>query len=198
MNWLNLGVIIVLIYTAKTGFGEGLVTGAVKVFILFWAILAAFTFLEPLSDGLQKFLIQNQWQARIVSFWLLFLVVAVVLWGTLGKRLRKEKVALLPCLDHFGGLVSGLLFGAILSGFLVTSIYMAPLKGEDKGAFAFLERPVLFRIDELLPRFYGLMARKELAEGEEKAIYSFEEFMYEYNYIKGKKYKPEPEGKKSK
>ncbi len=83
MNWLNLGVIIILIYTAKAGFKDGLITGVVNVFIGFWAVLAAFTFLRPLSDMLQKFLVQNQWQARIIGLWLPFLGVAIVLWEML-------------------------------------------------------------------------------------------------------------------
>ena len=197
MNWLNLGVIVALIYTAKAGFKEGLVAGMVNVFIVFWAALAAFTFLRPLSDMLQRFLIQSQWQARMIGLWLPFLGMAVVLWGTLGKKLQKEKIVLFHHLDRLGGLISGLLFGLGLSGFLVLTVYMVPLNGKDKKTFTFLERPVVFHIDEFLPRFYGLIARKELAEGEEKTIYSFEEFMYEYNYTKGKKYKPEPERKKS-
>ena len=159
MNWLNLGVIVVLIYTAKTGFEEGLVIGAVEVFILFWAILAAFTFLGPLSDMLQRFLVPSQWQAQIIGFWLPFLVVAIGLWKMFGKKLQKEKIVLFHHLDRWGGLIFGLVFGLALSSFLVLTVYMIPLEGE---AFAFLERPVLFRIDELLPRFYGLVAKEEL------------------------------------
>ncbi len=192
MNWFNLGAIIILIYTAKTGFKDGLVTGVVNVFIVFWATLAAFTFLVPLSHMLQKFLVQSQWQARIIGLWLPFLGMAIVLWETFGKKLQKEKIVLFKHLDHLGGLISGLLFGLGLFSFLVLTVYMVPPGGgKDKQNFAFLKKPLIFHMDELLPRFYGLMVKKELAEGEGKTIYRFEEFMYKYNYIKGKKYKSE-------
>jgi uncharacterized membrane protein required for colicin V production len=119
VNWVDIVIIVVAALGAYTGLKQGLVRTVFTVAGLFIGVTIAGQYSDNLADKLSSG--GAQW-ASIVAFILIVLIVMVVanLMGGIVKTFLK--VMLMGWLDSLGGMVLGLIAGALVISALFTIV----------------------------------------------------------------------------
>ena len=111
MNWVDIVLIIYLIISIISGFGQGLVRSVLSIVGLIVGIVLASNFYQQFA-GVLGF-ISNRDIAEIVAFIIILgvVMIAAAILGSLLKNLLKA--LMLGWVDRLGGAVFGLLLGAL-------------------------------------------------------------------------------------
>ncbi len=118
MNWLDIIIIIALIFPAFVGLKMGIIKAALSLVGLIIGVVLAGNFYEPVSKIFG--FIPNQDVANILAF-ILILVAVMAVTAVLVRFLKfGVKVVMLGWVDHVGGALFG-----FLSGFILLSAILA-------------------------------------------------------------------------
>ena len=117
MNWLDIVIIVALVFPAFIGLKRGLIKSVLSLAGLIIGVVLASNFYDSLAKVLG--FIPNENVANIVAF-ILILVVVMVIAALLARLLKFiASVTMLGWVDHVGGAIFGFLMGAILCGALL-------------------------------------------------------------------------------
>lgn len=117
MNWLDILILVALVFSFIAGLTTGIVRGAVNLVGLIVGIILAGKFYTNVAGWLG--FIHDTNISNIIGF-VLILVVVMIIAGLVGGLLRKLVSAImLGWLDHLLGGILGLLIGAITLGALL-------------------------------------------------------------------------------
>ena len=118
MNWLDIIIIIALIFPAFVGLKMGIIKAALSLVGLIIGVVLAGNFYEPVSKIFG--FIPNQDVANILAF-ILILVAVMAVTAVLVRFLKfGVRVVMLGWVDHVGGALFG-----FLSGFILLSAILA-------------------------------------------------------------------------
>ncbi len=136
MNWLDIVIVLVIVFFASTAFRAGLIREVVTLVSVAVGVVIAGLFYDDLARDVLTF-INDEKTALIVSF--LVLLGAVYLAGQLVAGMLKQAASLLflGWADHAGGALFGLLKGLIVVEVLLILLVTYPqlgLKGDMDGS----------------------------------------------------------------
>lgn len=118
MNWLDIIIIVALIFPAFVGLKMGIIKAALSLVGLIIGVVLAGNFYEPVSKIFG--FIPNQDVANILAF-ILILVAVMAVTAVLVRFLKfGVRVVMLGWVDHVGGAFFG-----FLSGFILLSAILA-------------------------------------------------------------------------
>lgn len=118
MNWLDIIIIVALIFPAFVGLKMGIIKAALSLVGLIIGVVLAGNFYEPISKIFG--FISNQDVANILAF-ILILVAVMAVTAVLVRFLKfGVRVVMLGWVDHVGGALFG-----FLSGFILLSAILA-------------------------------------------------------------------------
>ncbi len=126
MNWLDIVIVIALVFSAISGFANGLIKSVLSFIGLIVGVVLAGRFYVALSEHLS--FISSESAARIVAFIIIFLVVMIIA-TIVGVILTKVvSTMLLGWLNRLLGLAFGVLIGAVFIGSILAIWvkYMGP------------------------------------------------------------------------
>ena len=120
MHWVDIIILVALIFPIFTGLKQGLIKAALSLAGLIVGVILAGNFYQQLA-GVLGF-ISNENIANVVAYILILVVVMII--ATVAATLLKftAKAVLLGWVDHLGGAVFGLLMGAIFMGALLAAL----------------------------------------------------------------------------
>jgi membrane protein required for colicin V production len=119
MNWLDIIILVGLVVPAFMGLKRGLIKSALSLAGLIIGVVLAGNLYSSLSKILT--FISNEDVANIVAF-ILILVLVMAIAVVLARLLKfAAQIVMLGWVDHVGGVVFGLLLGAILWGALLAT-----------------------------------------------------------------------------
>jgi len=117
MNWLDIVILVVMVIAIFLGLKIGIIKAALSLAGVIVGVLLAGRFYVPLSERL-TFIPQAK-AAEIAAF-AIILIVVMLIAGIAAKLLNWAVSAmLLGWVNHLGGAVFGLVWGAILCGALL-------------------------------------------------------------------------------
>lgn len=120
MNWLDVGLLIILVIAGFSGYKTGIIRGAVLFAGLVIGVILAGRVGGQLGEGLG--LLGNDGSGRLLGFVLVFGICFVGAW-ILGIVIRKAlHLLLLGWLDSLGGLLVGLISAAIFCTAIVVAM----------------------------------------------------------------------------
>jgi len=127
---INLALLAVLVVVAVAAFRGGLLQGMVAYFNVLLAASFATAWYETLATSLEHSLAPYTYFLDVISLWLLFIVVLVVLAGVtfLLFRTRITKVRFLPPVELGGRILLALMTGWVFVELMAVSIHTAPLR----------------------------------------------------------------------
>ena len=136
MNWLDIVIVLVIVFFASSAFRAGLILEVVTLASVAVGIIVAGLFYDDLARDVLV-LIDNEKTALILGF--LILLGAVYLAGQLVAVMLKQVAALLflGWADHAGGALFGLIKGLIVVEVLLILLVTYPqlgLKGDIDGS----------------------------------------------------------------
>ncbi len=136
MNWLDIVIVLVIVFFASTAFRAGLIREVVTLVSVVVGVVIAGIFYDDLARDVLTF-IDNEKTALIVSF--LVLLGAIYLAGQLVAVMLKQVAALLflGWADRTGGALFGLIKGLIVVEVLLILLVTYPqlgLKGDIDGS----------------------------------------------------------------
>ncbi len=136
MNWLDIVIVLVIVFFASTAFRAGLIREVVTLVSVAVGVVIAGLFYDDLARDVLTF-IDDEKTALIVSF--LVLLGAVYLAGQLVAVMLKQAASLLflGWADHAGGALFGLIKGLIVVEVLLILLVTFPrlgLKGDIDGS----------------------------------------------------------------
>ena len=115
MHWLDIVIIVMLVLPMVLGFRRGLIGTLAPLAGIILGIFLAGRFYAPIADWLSNWL-HSPSQARIAAFALVFLLVIVATLLVSSLLTRLLSMLLLGWINRIGGLVLGLVIGALVSG----------------------------------------------------------------------------------
>jgi membrane protein required for colicin V production len=121
MDWLDVVVIVVLLVPMYLGWRRGLIGTAVPLVGLVVAILVAGHFYGAVADWLGNWL-ESSGQAKLLGFAIIFVAVLGTAFAGAFAARRFLNFLLLGWVDTVGGLVFGLLAGALIAGGLLSLV----------------------------------------------------------------------------
>ena len=121
MNWLDIVFLVILVVGGFYGLKSGLIGASLTVIGIVVAILLAGQFSDDVGELLTES-ISNDTIVTVVSYAIMFGAVVIVTWITRGVLRKLIYMALLGWFDKLGGLASGVLVGAAISGALITGM----------------------------------------------------------------------------
>ena len=118
MNWIDLGIAVLILGSAASGIGRGFARSALGAAAFFAALILGFWFYIPVSFWLRQF-IHNKEAAGAAGFMLVF--IGVVMVGAIAERISSRLVrsAHLTWLDRMLGGAFGLAYGCFMATVLV-------------------------------------------------------------------------------
>jgi len=123
MNWLDIGISIILCVFFITGLLRGFVRQVFSIFAIGGGIFIAAMFFDLLGNIIiENKLILNASVANIIGFISILLVVYLVIHLVGWLILKLIGTLRLSWVDRLGGGLLGILFGVILSAILVSSL----------------------------------------------------------------------------
>lgn len=127
MNFLDIILIIPLVYAAWTGFKKGFIIEVFTLLALFVGLYAGIHFSESVAAALKKTFSWDSEYLPAISFTITFLAVGAMVYFA-GKALEKVvKFAMLSPLNKIGGIIF-----ALLKGSYIVSIILLLLSSYDK------------------------------------------------------------------
>ena len=128
MNWLDIVIVLVIVFFASTAFRAGLIREVVTLVSVAVGVVIAGLFYDDLARDVLTF-IDDEKTALIVSF--LVLLGAVYLAGQLVAVMLKQAASLLflGWADHAGGALFGLIKGLIVVEVLLILLVTYPQLG---------------------------------------------------------------------
>ncbi len=113
MNWLDIVIVVVIVFFAGSAFRAGLIREVVTLVSVAVGVIVAGLFYDDLARDVLSF-IDDEKTALVVSF--LVLLGAIILAGQLVAVMLKQAASLLflGWADHAGGALFGLLKGLIV------------------------------------------------------------------------------------
>jgi uncharacterized membrane protein required for colicin V production len=107
---------------------EGMWSNALRLVNLVTAGLIAMNFFEPLADFLED-QVAPSWSYfwDFLALWLIFCVSLLLLRFLTDYTISRVKVRFLTIIDHWGGIVFGVLCGWFMVCFVTASLHTAPL-----------------------------------------------------------------------
>ncbi len=128
MNWLDIVIVLVIVFFASSAFRAGLIREVVTLVSVAVGVVIAGLFYDDLARDVLVF-IDNEKTALIVSF--LVLLGAVYLAGQLIAVMLKQAASLLflGWADHAGGALFGLIKGLIVVEVLLILLVTYPQLG---------------------------------------------------------------------
>jgi uncharacterized membrane protein required for colicin V production len=166
---MDLFIVLVLAAGVFIGFTQGLVRYALNVVVVIVAFIVASVLEGPLFNALGFWEAFNPLLREQILFLVLFIVLVVGGWFVVRALYQRTRLPIARQLDELGGALLGLLFAALVVGFLVvvmdTFFLTAPESvtaeaGIIKGLYDALESSALVGLfrDTLIPVF-GYVAR---------------------------------------
>jgi uncharacterized membrane protein required for colicin V production len=166
---MDLFIVLVLAAGVFVGFTQGLVRYALNVVVVIVAFIVASVLEGPLFNALGFWEAFNPLLREQILFLVLFIVLVVGGWFVVRALYQRTRLPIARQLDELGGALLGLLFAALVVGFLVvvmdTFFLTAPESvtaeaGIIKGLYDALESSALVGLfrDTLIPVF-GYVAR---------------------------------------
>lgn len=175
MNYLDIVILVPLVYAAWTGFKKGFIIEVFTLLALFVGLYAGIHFSEYASKGIKNAFSWDSQYLPAVSFTLTFLLVGAMVYFA-GKALEQVvKFAMLSPLNKLGGVIFALLKGSYL-----VSIVLLLLSSYDKNNHfipketkdnSLLYNPVLKLSKHTIPGFSQSSFFKEEEENDAKLTF---------------------------
>ena len=121
MNWLDIIIIIMLLIPTYIGFRRGLLGTVIPLVGIILAIILAGLFYDSIAGRLSG-LLESQAQANIVGFIIIFILVLVTAMIIASLSRKFLSLLFLGWVDKLGGLLFGLLIGAVFTSVLLLTI----------------------------------------------------------------------------
>ena len=163
-SFVNLFLIIVIIYRITIGAKGGLFNEFINFINLFFASGMSLALFKGMSVYIRNYLIPDEREALVISFWIIFFILFLILW--ILKQflfvkiytLTKERKIHFPfVIDKIGGALFGILLSSILLSNIFISLYILPFTNSIYNLHK--KGRIVFKIDESLPRAYALLTR---------------------------------------
>jgi uncharacterized membrane protein required for colicin V production len=106
---------------------EGMWSNAIRLINIVTAGLIAMNFFEPVAELVEDQFSSMSYFLDFVSLWLLFSVSLLILRLLTDQLISKVKVRFPQSIDHWGGIVFGVLLGWVMVCFTTASLHTAPL-----------------------------------------------------------------------
>ena len=121
LNWVDWGVLIILLFTVKVGMSRGFLLGALDLLALGTGLVAAAIGYRPTADFIVESINLHRALAILVAFTSLFLLFEVVYSAIVGILVRPVWLFLGPgrLIDRFLGFVPGTISGLVFSTMLL-------------------------------------------------------------------------------
>lgn len=115
MNAIDIVLLFVLLIFCTRGYLKGFINELFSIFIIILSLAGAFIFYSPVSNLIEEF-IRNKDLSLIISFFAIFILVAVVLVSIRNTLVHVVDRLNLTDVDYLLGIIIGLLKGIILCG----------------------------------------------------------------------------------
>jgi len=121
MDWLDVVLIVMLVVPALIGWRKGLIGAVIPLVGFVIAIILAGQFYDSVAGWLSHWLDSSS-QANLLGFVIVFVAVmaAALIVSSVARRMLS--LLLLGWVDRIGGLVFGLLIGALVAGALLSIV----------------------------------------------------------------------------
>lgn len=163
----NLSILTILLYRVSIGWKGGLFNESTNLAIFLFSSSLTIAFFEPLGSLLNSYFCPNKDLSALIALWLIFIAAFTGIWilksSLMEKVFRATRQRTVPFpkpLDRLGGAACGLALGTLILGFLISSLYIAPLSENFYAAVHLKDGEVLFHLDEIIPRGYGAAMRE--------------------------------------
>jgi membrane protein required for colicin V production len=154
-NWVDLFVIIVLIRTTYIGLAKGFFGEIFKSLGVLAAVVLSLKYYQELALFFAKSPVLEPAKAEILAFFLLTLFSLLVFKILRLIFTRLVKVEAVEGIERYGGLVLGFLRGLVLSGLIITFLYLLSIKYLKESIETSLSAHTLLNIFAKVAAFLG-------------------------------------------
>ena len=161
MNYLlNLSILAVIIYRIYIGIKEGLFNEFINLVNFLFSAGMSFTIFRPLGPYVYKYIFPNEEYALVIAFWISFILFISIVWSIkqlflskLYSTTKEKRVHFFTAIDKVGGVICGIILGLNLMGFIIISLYIAPIT---KNLYNLREEEkIIFKTDERWLKTYS-------------------------------------------
>ena len=121
MNWLDVIIILALLYSAYSGFKQGLIGSVLPMIGIILGVIIAGRYYGSLSGLLDTWL-ESEAQIKIIGFIIIFVLFMIVVFLIVRWLRKLINLTFLGWVDRSAGLIFGLIMGVVTLGTLLSLI----------------------------------------------------------------------------